>query len=268
MLDPFSALLFDLDGVLTRTAVVHSRAWATLFDAFLRDWSAQHGEPFVAFRTDDYQRFVDGRRRYDGVDTFLRARGIVLPWGAPTDPPDALTVCGLGNRKSRLFVEALERDGVDVFPDGVALLQAARAGGRRTAVVSASEHCRPILEGVGLQHDFDVMVTGVEAAALGLAGKPAPDTFIEAARALELAPGRCVVIEDAASGVRAGRAGGFGMVVGVDRGHARELLEEAGAHVVVGDLGSLLGPAVDAGGDDGDVEEAPKPGHQHGARAL
>jgi beta-phosphoglucomutase family hydrolase len=238
-LSPFSALLFDLDGVITRTAAVHAAAWTALFDEFLANRSAG-GEPYPPFTDDDYRRHVDGRNRYDGVSGFLRSRGIDLPRGLPTDGPDAPTVCGLGNRKDALFLEAVARHGVDVFPDGVALLEAARADQRRTAVVSASVHARLVLERVGLDHHFDVMVSGVEIAALGLAGKPAPDAFLEAARALATPPLACVVIEDASSGVQAGRAGGFGLVVGTDRGGAHDLLLSAGADVVVGDLRLLV----------------------------
>jgi HAD superfamily hydrolase (TIGR01509 family) len=239
-----AALLFDLDGVLTRTATVHARAWAELFDTFLRERPVEPREPFHPFTEDDYRRHVDGRSRYDGVDGFLRSRGIELPWGGPSDDPDAITVCGLGNRKDRLFVDAIDRDGVDVYPDGVALLDAARGDGRRTAVVSASAHARLVLERAHLADRFDTMVTGVEIAALGLAGKPAPDAFVEAARAVGVAPARCAVIEDAAAGVRAGRSGGFGLVVGVDRGGAHDLLVSAGAHLVVEDLRTLLVPTA------------------------
>ena len=237
-----TAVLFDLDGVLTRTAAVHARAWATLFDAFLRERAHASGEPVRPFTDDDYRRHVDGRTRYDGVDGFLRSRGIELPWGSPSDGADRVTVCGLGNRKDGLFVDAIDRDGVDVFPDAVALLDATRAAGLRAAVVSASAHARLVLERAALAERFDVMVTGVEISALGLAGKPAPDAFLEAARRVGVAPDRCAVVEDAAAGVRAGRAGAFGLVVGVDRGGAHELLASAGADLVVADLRSLLAP--------------------------
>lgn len=238
----FPALLFDLDGVITRTATVHATAWKQLFDEFLRRWSKEHGEPFREFEiATDYVRYVDGRRRYDGVDTFLRSRGIELEWGDPSDPPDKLTVCGLGNAKNRYFAAALEEHGVEVFDDTVALIHAGRDRGRRIAVVSASENCRAILERAGLSDLFDAFVTGVEAAALSLPGKPAPDTFLKAAEMLGVAPGDAAVFEDAIAGVQAGRAGDFGLVVGVDRGGAREGLAANGADVVSDDLRELIG---------------------------
>ena len=236
----YDALLFDLDGVITRTAAVHARAWKDLFDEFLSEWAAEHGQPFRPFELpEDYVRYVDGKRRYDGVASFLESRGIELPRGRRTDGPDERTVCGLGNRKDRYFLAALEAQGVDVFPDAVALLDAARRAGTRCAVVSASENADPILERVGLLDHFDVRVTGREAAAWNLPGKPAPDTFLKAAELLGVPAARAVVLEDAISGVQAGRAGGFGLVVGVDRGGAAEALAANGADVVVSDLTTL-----------------------------
>ncbi len=179
------------------------------------------------------------------MDTFLRSRGIELPWGSPGDGPDRRTVVGLGNRKDRFFLEAVERHGVETFEDAVALLDEARRHGRRTAVVSASENCDAILRRVGLIDRFDARVTGREATAWQLAGKPAPDTFLKAAELLATPAARAVVLEDAISGVEAGRNGGFGLVVGVDRGAAGGALEAAGADVVVTDLRALLDhPAV------------------------
>ena len=240
-LHPFSALLFDLDGVVTRTATVHAAAWKQLFDEFLQTWAAEHHVPFEPFEVEtDYVRHVDGRRRYDGVDRFVRSRGIELPWGAPTDVPGTRTVCGLGNAKNAYFTAELERHGVEVFADAVALMREARSRGKRIAVVSASENCRAILGRAGLLDLFDALVTGVEAARLGLAGKPAPDTFLHAANLLETAPENAVVFEDAIAGVEAGRAGGFGLVVGVDRGGAGAGLAAGGAHVVSGDLTEFI----------------------------
>jgi len=246
ILERFDALLFDLDGVITKTAAVHATAWKQLFDEFLRQESAATGEPFQPFRLpQDYLRHVDGRRRYDGVDAFLRSRGIELPWGSPGDGPDQRTVVGLGNRKDHFFLEAVERHGVETFDDAVVLLDEARRHGRRTAVVSASENCDAILRRVGLIDRFDARVTGREATAWQLAGKPAPDTFLKAADLLATPAARAIVLEDAISGVEAGRNGGFGLVVGVDRGGAGEALAAAGADVVVTDLRALLDhPAV------------------------
>jgi trehalose 6-phosphate phosphatase len=237
----YEALLFDLDGVITRTATVHAAAWKRLFDDFLAAWADGHGSPQPPFDVDtDYVRHVDGRRRYDGVDTFLRSRGIALPQGQPTDPPDAPTVCGLGNRKNGYFTEELARRGAEVFEDTVALIRAARAAGHRIAVVSASENCTAILDRAGLLDLFQARVTGQEAARWGLAGKPAPDTFLKAAQLLDTPPSRAAVFEDAVSGVQAGRAGGFGLVVGVDRQGRADLLAANGADVVVQDLRTLL----------------------------
>lgn len=242
VLGRFRALLFDLDGVITRTAAVHAAAWKVLFDEFLAARASERGEAFVPFDVaTDYVRHVDGRRRYDGVDTFLRSRGIELPWGSPSDGGDEPTVCGLGNRKDRYFLRALEERGVDVFDDAVALVDAAIAAGVATAVVSASENAEEVLRRVGLLDRFAVRVTGREAAAWSLAGKPAPDTFLKAAELVGVAAVDAVVLEDAISGVAAGRAGAFGLVVGVDRGGAHDALLANGADVVVSDLRDLLG---------------------------
>lgn len=241
VLAEYDALLFDLDGVITRTAAVHADAWKALFDEFLRQWADEHDEPYRPFEIAvDYIRYVDGKRRYDGVASFLESRGIKLPRGEPTDGPDERTVCGLGNRKDRYFLRALEEHGVEVFDDAVVLLDAARHAGKRVAVVSASENSDAILTRVGLLDNFDVRVTGREAAGWRLPGKPAPDTFLKAAELLDVPPARAVVLEDAISGVQAGRAGGFGLVVGVDRGEAGEALAANGADIVVSDLGELI----------------------------
>ena len=237
----FDAMLFDLDGVITDTAAVHATAWKALFDDFLQRRASETGEPFRPFDiATDYVRYVDGRRRYDGVRTFLTSRGIELPEGEPGDEPDAPTVAGLGNRKNGYFNEALARSGVTVFEDTIEVVHAVHERGNGVAVVSASENCVPILRAAGLLDLFPVRVTGVEAAALGLAGKPAPDTFLEAARQLGVPPERGVVFEDALSGVEAGKAGGFGLVVGVDRTGQGEALAAAGADVVLADLRELL----------------------------
>jgi alpha,alpha-trehalase len=248
-LNRFEALLFDLDGVITKTAAVHSQAWKGLFDEFLRRWSHEHDEPFRPFEiAEDYVRYIDGRRRYDGVASFLDSRGIELPVGEPSDGPDEPTVCGLGNRKDRYFLAAVEAQGIAVFDDAVALLDAARAAGKKVAVVSASENCDPILRQVGLIDRFDVRVTGREAAAWDLRGKPAPDTFLKAAELLGVPPARAVVLEDAIAGVQAGKAGGFGLVVGVDRSDASAAratsaaLAANGADIVLRDLTVLAPP--------------------------
>jgi alpha,alpha-trehalase len=230
----YSALLFDLDGVITRTATLHAAAWKRLFDEFLEP---RGGAPFAI--ATDYPRHVDGRPRYDAVTSVLGSRGIVLPPGSPSDPPGEDTVCALGNAKNRLFTEELHRHGVEVFDDTVALIRAARRRGRRTAVVSASENCADILRQASLLGLFDAMVTGRDFARLDLRGKPAPDTFLRAADLLGVAPRDAVVFEDALSGVRAGRAGGFALVVGVDRGGAAEALLRSGADIACSDLRRL-----------------------------
>ena len=242
-LDDFDAMLFDLDGVITGTATVHAVAWKALLDEFLRAWSDAHGVPFVPFDPSiDYSRYVDGRRRYDGVATFLRSRGIDLPTGAPTDAPGMGTISALGNKKDGYFNTALDRHGVEVFDDTLCLVQALRESDTAIAVVSASENCEAILRRAGIDELFPVKVTGVDANVLHLPGKPAPDTFLEAARRLDVGPPEAVVFEDALSGVEAGRAGGFGLVVGVDRvggDHGRDLADH-GADVVVTDLRTLI----------------------------
>jgi alpha,alpha-trehalase len=236
----FEALLFDLDGVVTDTATIHAAAWKQLFDDFLERHARDQGGGFEPFAIEtDYLRHVDGRRRYDGVAAFLRSRGIELPWGAPSDPPGTDTICALGNAKNRRFEEQLRRHAVEVFEDTVAVIRDGRARGVKTAIVSASENCRAILERAGLLGCFDAAVTGVEAAELGLRGKPAPDTFLRAAELLHIRPERAVVFEDAIAGVQAGRAGGFGLVVGVDRGGAAAALVDAGADVACADLRQL-----------------------------
>jgi trehalose 6-phosphate phosphatase len=227
------ALLFDLDGVLTRTATLHAASWKRLFDEYFALRAARGGEPFVPFDlVADYRTYVDGRPRYDGVRTFLAVRGISLPWGDPSDPPDRETVCGLGNRKDDYFDQALKERGVETFPDTVALVREAKAKGLKTAVVSSSKNCAVILAAAGILDLFDARVDGAEAERLGLPGKPAPDTFLEAARRLGVPPDLGVVFEDAISGVQAGKAGGF-KVVGVDAEGHGDSLREHGADVVV-----------------------------------
>jgi beta-phosphoglucomutase family hydrolase len=237
----YEALLFDLDGVITRTATLHAAAWKDLFDDFLAGRARARDEPFVPFDTaSDYLLYVDGRRRYDGVETFLRSRGIDLPRGEPADPPGAETICGLGNRKNEYFTQRLAQLGVEVFDDTVELIGAARRHGRKVAVVSASENCQAILARAGLLDLFETRVTGIEAAALHLPGKPAPDTYLKAAELLDTPPASAVVFEDAISGIQAGRAGGFGLVVGVDRRGEADNLRAHGADVVSADLREFL----------------------------
>jgi beta-phosphoglucomutase family hydrolase len=232
-----TACLFDLDGVLTDTAAIHARAWKEMFDAFLRASDASQRP----FDDNDYARYVDGKPRLDGVRAFLEARGIELPQGSSEDPPGAATVHGLGRRKNDLVLELIRRDGVDAYPGSVRFVKAARDAGLRRAVVSSSTNCREVLVAAGIEHLFEVRVDGIVAEREGLAGKPAPDTFLAAARELEVEPARAAVVEDALAGVEAGRAGAFGFVVGVDRVGQAEALKEHGADTVVRDLDELVG---------------------------
>jgi beta-phosphoglucomutase family hydrolase len=228
------ALLFDLDGVLTPTAEVHMRAWSRLFGEY---FAAHDLAPYTEA---DYFEHVDGRPRYDGVRAMLAARDVVLPEGSPDDDPDTDTVCGLGNRKNAAFAAELAENGVTPYPGSVAFLDRAIAEGVRVAVVSSSRNAVPVLEAAGLRDRFDVIVDGVVAAAEGIAGKPAPDTYLEGARRLGLTADDCVVVEDAQSGVEAGRRGAFGLVLGVDRGTGAQTLLDFGADLVVDDLGTLV----------------------------
>lgn len=240
VIDParFEALLFDLDGVVTQTAVVHAAAWKRAFDELLA--SRARGQPWDPFDIEhEYRRYLDGKPRREGIRSFLVARGFSLPEGTPSDGPAASTVHGLAARKNRYLVEHLAARGVEVYPDAVVLLIRARAAGLRTAVVSASENAATVLLAARLTEMFDVRVDGLDAARLGLRGKPAPDTFLEAARRLGARPHRCVVLEDALAGVRAGRAGRFGLVVGVDRVGDADALRASGADLVVTALDQL-----------------------------
>jgi beta-phosphoglucomutase family hydrolase len=233
------ACLFDLDGVLTPTALVHAAAWKETFDAFLRRREGEHFRPFDA--TADYEAYVDGRPRADGVRTFLASRDVDLPEGEGDDPPEAETVHGLGNRKNELVLRKIRDEGVQPYPGSVRYVEAVRAAGLRTAVVSSSANCRDVLLSAGIEHLMDVRVDGLTIRERGLRGKPKPDTFLEAARDLGLSAADCAVFEDALVGMDAGREGRFGYVVGVDRVGQAEELRKHGANTVVKDLGDLIG---------------------------
>lgn len=238
--DCYDAMLFDMDGVITRSAVSHGSLWKDVLDEFLGEFSARNNIPFRAFDTDlDYHNFMDGKPRYDGVCSFLVSRGIALPFGEPSDDEHTHTCCGLGNRKNRRFKDHLETYGVELFDSTVKMIQRFRAGGKRVAVVSASKNCEAVLRKAGLLDLFDVMVSGREAAAMSLAGKPAPDTYQKAAELLNTAMERSVVFEDSATGIQAGKAAGAGYVVGIDRAADAEALLWYGADVVVPDLSDL-----------------------------
>ncbi|MEU1012931.1 beta-phosphoglucomutase family hydrolase [Streptomyces sp. NPDC005890] len=237
------ACLFDLDGVLTQTAKVHAAAWKEMFDAYLREQAAREGTEFVPFdAVDDYDEYVDGRPREDGVRTFLAARGLHLPEGTPDDPPQAETVNGLGNRKNALVLRRIREDGVEPYEGSVRFLHAAREAGLRRAVVSSSANCRDVLAAAGIEDLLEERIDGVVARERRLRGKPAPDTYLHAARSLGVEPGEAAVFEDALAGVEAGRAGRFGVVVGVDRVGQADQLRAHGADIVVRDLAELLEP--------------------------
>ncbi len=239
--DTVTVCLFDLDGVLTQTAKVHDAAWKETFDDYLKARGKQTGEEFKEFDPDhDYDEYVDGKPRYDGVRSFLQSRGIELPEGQPSDPPSAETICGIGNRKNELVLKLIKEQGVQAYEGSVRYVRAARDAGLRRAVVSSSANCKDVLVAAGIDDLFEARIDGIVADEQHLKGKPAPDTFLAGARALGVAPARAAVFEDALAGVQAGRDGDFGYVVGVDRVGQAEALREHGASVVVQDLAELL----------------------------
>ncbi|MDP8960628.1 MAG: beta-phosphoglucomutase family hydrolase [Actinomycetota bacterium] len=239
-LERFDAVLFDLDGVITSTAEQHFSAWKQTFDDFLHRRAEHFDERFEPFQRDDYNRYVDGVPRYDGVRNFLAARGVDLEEGGPHAPPEEDTVHGLGNRKNDRVNQIIREQGVEPYEGSVALLHELRRRGVKTAIVSSSRNALTVLQAAGIAHLFDARVDGEVAAELGLPGKPAPDTFLAAAQRLSVPPERAVVVEDALSGVEAGRDGGFGLVIGVDRVGQAQALRGHGADLVVSDLAELV----------------------------
>jgi alpha,alpha-trehalase len=239
--DRYDAVVFDMDGVITDTATVHAAAWKRTFDAFLATWSADHAEdqPQAPFDESDYLKYVDGKHRDDGVESFLVSRGIHLRRGTVTDGPDRLTVWGVANRKNCDFQRTLSESGVKAFPTSVAFVRRLQSHGIGTAIVSASRNCRQVLEAAGIGDLFAVRVDGIVAETLSLPGKPDPAIFLEAARQLGAGADRAVVVEDAIAGVQAGRAGRFALVIGVDRTGQADALRANGADVVVRDLGMI-----------------------------
>jgi beta-phosphoglucomutase family hydrolase len=239
--DQYDAVLFDLDGVITNTADLHAACWKQMFDEYLQKRATQRGEAFRPFdRATDYRLYVDGKARFDGVRDFLASRGIQLPEGNPDDPPDTETVCGLGNRKNDLINEVIEDVGVEPYEGSVKLIHRLRDCGFKVAVVTSSQNCTAVLKAAKLDAFFEVRVDGNMIHAQQLAGKPAPDTFLIAAKLLGVEPARAIVIEDAISGVQAGFKGNFGLVIGVARKGNAEELKQHGAHLVVSDLGELV----------------------------
>ncbi len=236
-----TACLFDLDGVLTQTAKVHAAAWKQMFDDYLRSHAEQTNEKFVPFdAVRDYDEYVDGKPRYDGVRSFLLSRGIELPEGELADPPSAQTIHGLGNRKNEIVLRLIHEQGVQPYDGSVRYVQASREAGLRRAVVSSSTNCRDVLAAAGIADLFEEIIDGLVAEREHLNGKPAPDTYLAGARALGVKPAQAAVFEDALAGVEAGRAGRFGFVVGVDRVGQAQALRTHGADVVVHDLAELL----------------------------
>ena len=237
----YDAVLFDLDGVLTSTAAIHAEAWKQMFDGYLARRATQRGEPFRPFDIDtDYRLYVDGRPRYEGVQQFLQSRNIELPRGTTASPETEESVCGLGNLKDRIVHQAIEAGRVQPFPGSVKFVHLVHERGLRTAVVTSSRNCTPVLKAAGMDGLFETQVDGRTIEDEHLRGKPAPDSFLRAASRLSVRPERAVVVEDAISGVQAGRDGHFGLVIGVDRHGDADALSNNGAHVVVTDLAELL----------------------------
>lgn len=237
----YDAVIFDLDGVVTKTAAVHAMAWKRLFDEYLEQLAGREGKPFRPFDADaDYRRYLDGKPRYDGVRSFLESRGIPLPYGDPDDPPERETVCGLGNKKNAYLLEQLETQGCEAYPSTLSLIRQLKSQGFKVGLISSSRNCSAVLQAAGIAGLFDVKIDGLDSARLGLSGKPAPDIFLEAAKRLGVQPERSVVVEDAIAGVQAGRRGNFGLVLGVDRTGHPNALKEGGADIVFADLAELV----------------------------
>lgn len=239
--EDFDAVIFDLDGVLTKTATVHAHAWKQMFDKYLKTHSEKENIPFKPFDAEkDYLQYVDGKPRFEGIKSFLKSRNIELPLGDIKDDPKTLSVCGLGNKKNQMFQERLKTFGVDVYPTTVSLINTIKKVGIKTALISSSKNCQKILDVTKLNHLFDVKVDGKDAEKLGIKGKPNPDVFLEAAKLLNVSPDRAIVVEDAISGVQAASRGNFGLVIGVNRGNQEKELKKCGADIVVNDLGEIL----------------------------
>ncbi len=235
----FDAVVFDLDGVITKTATVHSHAWKKMFDDYLKARSEKTGEPFREFTQDDYLAYVDGKPRYDGVKSFLKSRNIDIPFGTPEDTPDMETVCGLGNKKNEAFNEVLRNEGIETYPSTVSLMEELKKQGIHVGVASSSKNCEAVLKAAGLEYLAETRVDGVVLAALKLNGKPAPDIFLTATKNMGVKAHRAVVVEDAVSGVAAGKNGNFGLVLGVAREDNAAALKQNGADIVVTDLAEI-----------------------------
>lgn len=234
-LSSYDGVLFDLDGVLTPTAEVHKHAWRTMFTDLFSAWGIS-----PEYTDDDYYRYLDGKQRYDGVASLLRSRDVEIPWGDPSDPPSADTVCGVGNRKNEVFAAVLREDGIAPYPGSLALLERLRAAGTPLGVVSSSKNAEEVLAAAGIRDFFRIVMDGVVAAREGLRSKPEPDMFAEGARMLGVDPARSAAVEDAHSGVQSASAAGFALVVGVDRGAGAQTLLDLGADLVVNDLAAFV----------------------------
>ncbi len=238
----FDAVIFDMDGVITKTALTHAAAWKKMFDEYLRKREAEHGEKFIEFtHAGDYLPYVDGRPRYKGVQCFLESRGIDIPFGETSDEAEKETVCGLGNGKNDAFNKVLNQEGVEVYPSTVALLNELKEAKIKLGVASSSKNCKPVLERVDLLSIFEARVDGVVSAELGLHGKPEPDIFTTACDIVKADYSKSIVVEDAVSGVQAGVKGEFGLTIGIARENNVKELQEAGAHIVVEDLDEIGG---------------------------
>jgi beta-phosphoglucomutase family hydrolase len=237
----FDAVIFDMDGVVTQTAKTHAAVWKQMFDEYLQKLGSSDNGQYRPFAIEtDYFRYVDGKPRYEGIQSFLESRGIHLPpWGNPKDPPDRNTICGLGNRKNLLFNDYIKEHGVEVYQSTIDLIHSLKSLSFRTAVVTSSKNCNTVLEAAGIRHLFDTKVDGLDAERLELGGKPQPDIFIHAARNLDVYPMRAVVVEDAIAGVRAAKQGCFGCIIGVDRDDQADALGDSGADVTVKDLSEI-----------------------------
>jgi trehalose 6-phosphate phosphatase len=238
--------IFDLDGVVTHTAQVHSRAWKKMFDEYMSQWSVRNNKEQAPFDMDtDYPIYVDGKPRYQGAQSFFESRGIELPFGDPSDPPSTETICGLGNRKNEIYRELVKTDGVGIFDPTVQFIKALRSRNMKIGLMSSSKNTRDIIRIAGLVELFDAVVDGITAEKEGMRGKPHPDVYLRCAEILELDPSRAFVVEDAASGVEAGSRGKFGVVVGLAHGGQEQALSEAGADVVISDPAALTVEAMD-----------------------
>ena len=241
-LNRYQAVILDMDGVITRSARAHAASWKRMFDEYLQQRARREGNEYKPFDDkEDYYRYVDGKPRYEGAQSFLESRGISLAYGSPDDPPDRETVCGLGNRKNRYFLEYLSSHGVESYQSTVSFVKEMKQKRKRVAVISSSENAKAVLKAAGVLGLFHVIVDGVDSARLNLKGKPEPDIFLEAARRLKVSPGSAIVIEDAQSGVEAGKAGGFALVIGIDRSGQNTGLKSHGADIVVSDLSEIVG---------------------------